>query len=212
MNKRRKSSPKELQLPLLASLLVLKRYESAKAVINGLRDDGISQNSIREAVIQTYLFDGYPTALEGLFLLKGVFKDEYVPPPAEPVNDGTAREWIKRGEAACRIIYRGNYKRLVENVGELSPDLAGWMLMEGYGKVLSRKTLNLGIRELINIAILAVKDYPRQLHSHFRGALNAGVSGAQIDALLRILEPLSPESIKKAVTLWNDISGNTPGN
>lgn len=43
---------------------------------------------------------------------------------------------------------------LVQNINLLHPDLAQWMIMEGYRKVLSRDVLSLKEREVLNVAIL----------------------------------------------------------
>ena len=50
------------------------------------------------------------------------------------------------------------------------------MIIEGYGKVLSRPGLGIVERELANVAFLMGEDYEQQLHSHMRGALNVGAT------------------------------------
>jgi len=194
-----------IQLALLAAHLVLKNYGEAERLMNRLLENGVEQNILREAIIQTYLFDGYPTALEGLFLLCDILKEDNRPPPAEDLKADIIRKWQEQGESACRIIYNHNYSRLISNVEKLSPDLANWMIVEGYGKTLSRDALDLKVREFINVAILAVKGYPRQLHSHLKGSINAGAAHAEIGELLKSLEPLNPDSIGKAYKLWKNI-------
>ena len=195
----------QFQLPILAANMVLQRYDEARNIITQLRDKGVEQNILREAIIQTYLFDGYPTALEGLFILAEVLGAENNPPPAESLDNLSLRRWVEQGESTCRIIYRQNYERLLSNVKRLSPDFANWMVAEGYGKTLSRGALNLKVRELINIAILAVKDYPRQLHSHLKGAMNSGAGSEEIELLLEMLNPLAPNQISKAEILFQQI-------
>ena len=195
----------QFQLPILAANMVLQRYDEARNIITQLRDKGVEQNILREAIIQTYLFDGYPTALEGLFILAEVLGAENNPPSAESLDNLTLKRWVEQGESTCRIIYRQNYERLLSNVKRLSPDFANWMVVEGYGKTLSRGALNLEVRELINIAILAVKDYPRQLHSHLKGAMNAGTGRNEIKLLLEMLKPLAPSQISKAEILFQQI-------
>ena len=184
----------------------MKDYSAAGEIIRHCLNKGIPENALREAIIQTYLFDGYPTALEGLFLLGRILPDESHPPPAQPLNSATLNHWFERGEQTCRIIYRDNYSKLWENVNRLSPDLGQWMLFEGYGKVLSRKGLELSTRELTNVAILAVKYYPRQLHSHLKGCINTGVDPEALSELLRLLHPFSPKNVDMAIILWDDLS------
>ena len=177
-----------LRIPLLAALLVAKKYDDVKSLLNRFRAENIPQILLREAIIQTYLFDGYPTALEGLFLMAEVFGGDFTLCEIEVIDDNTINKWMTSGKETCRKIYASNYDKLIKNVFSLSPNLANWMLIEGYGKVLSRNGLNLKYRELINVAILTIKNYRRQLHSHLKGALNVKVTKSEIGGSLKPVE------------------------
>lgn len=63
------------------------------------------------------------------------------------------------------------------------PDLAEWILVDGYGKVLARPGLTLVERELIVVAVLAALRLPMQLESHERGALRVGASKREVAAM-----------------------------
>jgi 4-carboxymuconolactone decarboxylase len=96
-------------------------------------------------------------------------------------------KWTRAGERTCRIVYGSNYERLRQAVRDLHPALDAWMVTEGYGRTLSRPGLTLRQRELCMVAMVATLDTPHQLHSHLRGALNAGATpdevGAVVDAV-----------------------------
>ena len=55
-----------------------------------------------------------------------------------------------------RQVYGDNYAKLRENVKKLHPALDTWMLVEGYGRTLSRTGLDLARREFCVIAQTAV--------------------------------------------------------
>ena len=63
------------------------------------------------------------------------------------------------------------------------PDLAEWILADGYGKVLARPALSIRERELIVVAVLAAMKLPLQLESHIRGALRVGASKREVAAM-----------------------------
>ncbi len=67
--------------------------------------------------------------------------------------------------------------------GYLGPELADWILEEGYGRVLSRPVLSIRERELIVVAVLAALRLPLQLESHVRGALRVGATAAEVAAM-----------------------------
>jgi 4-carboxymuconolactone decarboxylase len=100
------------------------------------------------------------------------------------------------------------YDRLRENIRVLHPELDEWMIVEGYGKVLSRPGLDLGRRELCIVAACAASDQMRQLHSHLHGALNVGVSPSAVESALEVLElELGIAQLAPVRLLWARVRG-----
>ena len=197
-------------LARLAALLVFQRNEEAAGAIRELRADGTGREAVREAILQTYLHDGYPTALEGMILLGDVWPGD--PAPVEEGDYGNWEEWDRRGRELYERIYGSVAEPLRSKVDSLSPELARWMIVEGYGKVLSRGVLADTTRELISVAVLASKARLRQLHSHLRGALRVGCDSAVLDKLLRLIVALlGPGEGEKVLRLWDDLQQGKGG-
>ena len=133
-----------------------------------------------EVLLQSYLFLGYPLALNAF----GVWREVSGREAPEPLPDDWA-EWRQRGAEVCRTVYAGQYEGLRRNIRALHPDMERWMVVEGYGKVLGRPALDLVTRELCIAALLAVLGAPRQLYSHLRGALNAGATPGEAEAAVQ---------------------------
>jgi 4-carboxymuconolactone decarboxylase len=166
----------------------------------------VSDIWIEELLLQTYLFAGFPRALNGMREWRRLS-----PRPA-PGNDAgatdTPDEWRARGEATCATVYGAMYERLRHNIRELHPRLDDWMIVEGYGKVLSRPGLDLVRRELCIVAACAAADQERQLHSHLHGALNAGASPLALDDTLVVLaDVIGPTRVDSARRLWARVAG-----
>jgi 4-carboxymuconolactone decarboxylase len=125
--------------------------------------------AIEEALLQTYLFLGFPAALTAL----AEWRDISGRTPSEPGLEESL-DWSRRGEAVCRTVYGRAYEKLRGNVRRVHPAMDDWMVREGYGKVLGREGLDLGTRELCIVSMLAATGWEPQLHSHLRGALNTG--------------------------------------
>jgi 4-carboxymuconolactone decarboxylase len=156
---------------------------------------------IEELLLQTYLFAGFPRALNGMREWRRL-----APAPALGTvspNDGLVAD----GEETCARVYGGMYERLRKNITALHPRLDEWMIAEGYGKVLSRPGLDLGRRELCIVAACAATGQDRQLQSHLHGAQNVGVPDAVISAALSSLAGLiSPDLLDRAKRLWAKVS------
>ncbi|MBK7447535.1 MAG: carboxymuconolactone decarboxylase family protein [Ignavibacteria bacterium] len=112
----------------------------------------------------------------------------------------------KSGENNCKLIYKNNYNKLLENMNRLSPEMKDWMLFEGYGKVMSRPGLNLYEREFITISILTVRYFEFQLHSHLKGCIHLGADVDLIkDILFSIKDIAGVTNYKKALKLLSRI-------
>ena len=136
-------------------------------------------SAVEEAILQSYLFVGFPGALNALVEWR-----KLRPEQAPRIEGSHPEQWVVRGEHVCREVYGTAYDGLRYNVASLHPDVDLWMLMEGYGKVIGRPGLELAVRELCIVAILAVQHAPRQLHSHLRGALQAGAGAERVEEAL----------------------------
>jgi 4-carboxymuconolactone decarboxylase len=162
---------------------------------------------IEEVVLQSHLFCGFPRALNAMREWRRLS------PGGAPTTDESDAlvsddEWRARGERTCAAVYGGMYDRLRRNVRDLHPALDAWMVLEGYGKVLSRPGLDLPRRELCIVAACAATGQDRQLHSHLHGSLNVGappeVVGEAIDALA---DRIGPERTRSARMLLARVLG-----
>ncbi len=144
---------------------------------------------VEEVVLQSYLFAGFPRALNAARIWRGFVGA----PLAETLAEtGGLHEWKERGKMTCSTVYGAAYDKLRDNIRSLHPLLDEWMITDGYGKILSRPLLDLKLRELCIVAACAASGQQRQLHSHLRGALNAGVDAGVVEAVLDSLADLVP--------------------
>lgn len=157
--------------------------------------------AVEEALLQSYLFLGYPSALRGLAAWRRISE---LPALDSPAKDTST--WEKRGAEICAQVYGGQYEKLRANIAALHPDMERWMVVEGYGKVMGRPGLGLVDRELCIVALLAAQDAGPQIYSHLRGALNAGAEENDVDeAVRRLLGSLPPERARLLTEQWNAV-------
>jgi 4-carboxymuconolactone decarboxylase len=178
-----------------------------------LRASQVPAAWVEELLLQSVLMVGYPRALIAFAVWR---KFSALPAPDADIGQdyGQVHEWTRRGEEVCARVYGDNYSKLRDSVRALHPAIDAWMITEGYGRTMGRPGLDLLRRELCTVAQTAVLEAPKQLHSHLRGALNAGASFSQIDGVLSIVNPLlSFDQWKKIKELWRTVrEGWSPGN
>ena len=165
--------------------------------------DEVDPISVEEIILQSYLFAGFPRTLNAMRVWRSV--SERPAPAADAEAAATCAEGSsgyaeasaadletgrRRGEETCAVVYGESYEKLRQHIRELHPVLDEWMIVDGYGKVLSRPGVDLRTRELCVVAACAVSGQQRQLHSHLHGALNAGASPSEIAGVLDALGDL----------------------
>ena len=160
---------------------------------------------VEELLLQSVLMCGYPRALVA-FTVWRKFSGVPAPESDEGQDYSQVPEWARRGEDVCATVYGENYRKLRESIRALHPAIDAWMITEGYGRTLARPGLDLMRRELCTVAQTCVLESPRQVHSHLRGALNAGATFGLIEGVLSIVNPLlSFDQWKKIKELWRTV-------
>jgi 4-carboxymuconolactone decarboxylase len=173
--------------------------------VRSLRMAQVPVSWVEELLLQSILMCGYPRALVAIAVWRR-FSGVRAPSADADAGYELAGEWTRRGEATCEVVYGTNYEKLRDNVRALHPAVDLWMITEGYGRTLSRPGLDLMRRELCTVAQTAVLETERQLHSHLKGALNAGADPVQIEGVLSVVNPmLSFDSWKKVKELWRSV-------
>ncbi|QJR34886.1 carboxymuconolactone decarboxylase family protein [Gemmatimonas groenlandica] len=167
---------------------------------------GVDPIWVEEVILQTYLFAGFPRALNAARDWRRI-SGRLAPTPAED-GEGDVLDFVARGEATCATVYGEFYDRLRMNIRGLHPALDRWMITEGYGKVLGRPLLDLARRELCVVAACAIARQDRQLHSHLHGALNAGAAAGVVTAALHVVSPLiGDDDMRRYLGLWARVQG-----
>ena len=152
-------------------------WKVLKGLIRWASQIGVDGRKIYEVLLQGYLFCGYPKAIESLFVFYEIYPSDKLAKSMDTQSGPESFEQIKvRGFRTGRKIYGKNLELVHRSITGLSPELGEGMIVEGYGKIISRPYLDIKSRELAIISNLAVLYMPRQLYSHIRGAINVGMS------------------------------------
>lgn len=92
------------------------------------------------------------------------------------------KDRYEHGLAIMKQIHgTGSPTRIEDPIAEISPDFARYVVETGFADVYGRPGLCHAQRQLINVAVLtALGDTEKLLSAHIRGALNVGVTPAEV--------------------------------
>jgi len=165
-----------------------------------------SFSALREAALQLFLLAGFQASLEAAFQTEQVFGHGLNEDDIDERQQLSSEQLHTIGRELQATVYRGNVEKLRANLRNVSVELADWTVRIGYGLVLSRPGMPAHWRDLLEVAVLAVQGFPRQLHSHLRGALNLGASPNEIDLVLEAArESATKERYDAALQMWRKI-------
>jgi len=184
-------------LSFFSAVIAVGNNDLVRAALEYFRETAFDAVAVYETILQSYLFLGFPRMIEAALIHHDVFGDR---PGAdntiEQISPAEARAWFGGGMALCRQVYGKNFARLQEKFKGVSPEIFRWMVIEGYGKVLTRPGLNSVERELAEVAALIVDRRERQLLSHLIGSLNVGASAQMIRTVNDDIAPLAGEEAR----------------
>ena len=170
--------------------------ELEKSIKVGLEQKIVTEKEFYEALLQIYLFAGFPAAIESLAVLGTI---THAKEDTDSIETYNVEKFSERGEFLCKIIYTSVYDKMRSRLGRLSPELDEWMIVEGYGKTLSRDGLTPKTRELITASSLIALGWENQLFSHVRGAIAVGATKRECNELLEVVRTLcSTEQIERS--------------
>ncbi len=167
-------------LTRIVSLVSLGERKKLKNEISKALSSNVKLKRIEEAILQCYLFAGFPAVIEGFKVLRELARNNQRKSKKYDVN-----KFHTDGIKTCRKVYGKNFNKLVQNIKSLHPELFDWMIIEGYGKVLSRNVINLKEREILNVSILTSLGWKNQLYSHIKGAINTGAKHEEIENVIK---------------------------
>lgn len=166
-----------------------------------------------EALLQGYLFCGYPKAIESFFCLDEVLKnkEKLSLKGFKPLRLEDDDALLEKGEAIAKQVHKDKFEKIRNKISDFCPDLGYLMIAEGYGHILSRDGLSIKLRELAVVSSLTALGAARQLYSHIRGARNVGCGDLEIyEAIITGSIWVSYSKIESSLILWSKITGKKP--
>ncbi len=194
----------ELDIVCRASIYAARgEFKSLRRLLTSWINSSERASVLYEALLQTYLFAGFPVALESLSVLHDVCTAHGYSQHAYRAEEYTPELYRQRGLELCSRVYGSVFEKLMQRFDDISPEMQSWMIVEGYGKTLSRPGLDEVSRECAIVCILAVLGRESQLYSHIRGAMNLGATEEHMATCAHALMECSDRT---AEALFSEIS------
>jgi fermentation-respiration switch protein FrsA (DUF1100 family)/alkylhydroperoxidase/carboxymuconolactone decarboxylase family protein YurZ len=159
-------------------------------------DAGLTVNEIKEVLVHLYAYSGFPRSLRGLQTFMTVLDER----KAKGISDNWGRE------ASPIIDIRDKYERGKEILAELSgatppkgratagyagfsPEIETFLKEHLFADIFERDVLTYAQREMVTVSVLmALGGVEPMLNSHMNLSLNAGITPAQLQQTVKLIE------------------------
>jgi len=188
-------------LSLFSAAITIADEITITAALELGRANSVTREMFYEIILQSYLFLGFPRMLTAAEYFNRVLPGDNPASGNGQITPDEAARWYREGSELCQKIYAHNYELLKNRVENLAPEIFRWMIIEGYGKVLSRPRLDMPTRELSIIAFLMMENREKQLFSHIRGAVNVGVDKSLLKLVVEDIGRAAGEGYETTVNI-----------
>ena len=186
---------KQQNIVTLAALTAVGDLDGLKVALGTSLTDGMTVNEVKEVLVQTYAYCGFPRSLRGLQTLVTVLDER----EAKGITDNRGREASPITDA------RGKYERGRDILAKISgvpadapkadyavlaPEIEVFLKEHLFADLFERDVLTYVERELATVAVIAAlgKGVEPMLCGHMGIAMNVGVTPDQLYNLLALIE------------------------
>lgn len=202
-------NPRQQATAAIASGTAIGRMPQLRdALADGL-DAGLSINQIKEILVQMYAYAGFPRSLNALGTFMGVIEQRRANGIADP--DGDEPKPLPAGTNILEL-GTGNQTQLSGApvsgpLFDFAPAIDQFLKTHLFGDIFGRDNLDWQSREIATVAALATLDgVESQLRSHFRIALNTGLTETQLRDLVTYLRACAgPRQSDRAAEILEEV-------
>lgn len=205
-------TPKQQNLIAISAQTAKGDLAALKGNLNNGLNAGLTVNEIKEAILHSYAYCGFPRSIRGLQTFMTVLDER----KARGINDVIGAE-------ASIIASEGNKfdrgKAILENLtgvketgpkkgyAAFAPTMEVFLKEHLFADIFERDVLTFTDRELVTISVISsIGDAEPMLRSHLNICLNLGITASQLQQFIGIIKPvIGKKKSRTAQKVLNEI-------
>jgi alkylhydroperoxidase/carboxymuconolactone decarboxylase family protein YurZ len=205
-------SPEQQSIIAISALTAKGDLPALKTELNVGLDIGLTINQIKEAIVHTYAYCGFPRSIRGLQTFMGVLDErkakginDIVGVEASPITDD--RDKFERGKEILGKLTGVPQDGQKAGYAEFAPIIEVFLKEHLFADIFERDVLSYAERELVTISVIsAIGNAEPMLRSHLRICLNVGLTPDQLRQFIGIIKKtIGEEEAKAAEQVLNDV-------
>jgi len=204
--------PKEKSIVIISSLTAQGKIPELKKELGGGLDAGLTVNEIKEILVHTYAYCGFPRSIRGLQTFMQVTQER----KSKGTNDKMGKEAsavpvdsnkYKRGKKVLGDLTGAPQPEQPSGYGAFAPAIDTFLKEHLFADIFERDVLTYGQRELVTISVIsAIGQAEPMLKSHLNISLRTGWSPAQLKDFVTVIAPtIGKQKTTAAIVVLNEV-------
>ncbi|RKS14506.1 carboxymuconolactone decarboxylase family protein [Flavobacterium sp. 120] len=198
-------SAKEKSIITIASLTAKGDLVTLKSELNKGLEAGLTVNEVKEILIHTYAYCGFPRSIRGLQTFMEVLNER----KTKGINDQSGKEAspikedgnkYQRGKTILEQLTKTQQPDTLTGYSAFAPVIDTFLKEHLFSDIFERDVLTYAQRELVTISVIsAIGDAEPMLKGHLSISLNVGISPEQLKEFIGVIQPIIGRKKTKAV-------------
>ncbi len=181
--------------------------ENLKSALKEGLEAGLTVNEIKEILVHTYAYCGFPRSIRGLQTFMEVVNER----KAKGITDKMGREVslikaddnkYERGKKILEELTKTPSPEKLVGYAAFAPVIDTFLKEHLFADIFERDILTYAQRELVTLSVIsAIGDAEPMLKGHLAIALNVGFTPKQLNEFITIIQPIIGENKAKAASL-----------
>ena len=205
-------SPKEQSIVSISALTAKGDLDDLKTALNTGLDNGLTVNEIKEALVHTYAYCGFPRSIRGLQTFMQVIDER----KAKGINDTTGNDAspidrsgdkYERGKRILEELTKTPQPETLSGYNAFAPAMDTFLKEHLFADIFERNVLTYAERELVTISVIAAigKAEP-MLKSHLTICLNVSLTPKQLQQYVTVIKStLGKKEAKSAQKVLDEV-------
>ena len=181
--------------------------ENLKSALKEGLEAGLTVNEIKEILVHTYAYCGFPRSIRGLQTFMEVINER----KASGITDKIGKEAslikaddnkYERGKKVLEELTKTPSPEKFVGYAAFAPVIDTFLKEHLFADIFERDILTYAQRELVTLSVIsAIGDAEPMLKGHLAIALNVGFTPKQLNEFITIIQPIIGENKAKAASL-----------
>lgn len=208
-------SPKEQSIVSISALTARGDLEKLKPVLNTGLEAGLTVNEIKEALVHSYAYCGFPRSIRGLQTFMQVLDER----KAKGINDNTGKDAsaidqtgskYERGKKILGELTKTPQPEALTGYSAFAPVIDTFLKEHLFADIFERDVLTYAQRELVTVSVItALGNAEPMLRSHLAICLNVGLTPEQLQQFVTVIKStIGKKEAKTAQKVLDEVLKN----